>query len=165
MLKKKPLFILKIGGSVITDRHSERPRIRIAILKQIAAETAKAYRLSKFSLIFIHGAGSFGHPIVSQTGINKGLTEPDQLTAMGETQRLQTILNAAVCRCLLNEGLPVFPFQASASAVMKAGQLISMDTRALEGLLLSGMVPVLNGVPAHDSQQGCSILSGDQLAG
>jgi len=164
MLKKKPLFILKIGGSVITDRQSERPRIRISILKQIAVEVAKAYSGSEFNLILIHGAGSFGHPIVLKTGINQGLKEPTQRIGLGETQRLQTILNTSVCRYLLNQGLPVFPLQASASAVMKKGELISMDTQALEGLLLSGMIPVLNGVPAHDIEQGCSILSGDQLA-
>jgi glutamate 5-kinase len=48
---------------------------------------------------------------------------------------------------------------------MEAGDLVSLDTSALEGLMTRGMVPVLNGVPAYDRVQGCSILSGDQIAG
>jgi isopentenyl phosphate kinase len=48
---------------------------------------------------------------------------------------------------------------------MEQGLLRSLDTGALHGLVSKGMVPVLNGVPAYDRVQGCSILSGDQLAG
>jgi isopentenyl phosphate kinase len=48
---------------------------------------------------------------------------------------------------------------------MEAGDLVSLDTGALEGLLEIGLVPILNGVPAYDRVQGCSILSGDQIAG
>jgi isopentenyl phosphate kinase len=84
---------------------------------------------------------------------------------MGETQRLQSRLNAEVVHLLLRAGLPAFPYQPSASAVMEAGRLVSLDTDPLEGLLGSGIVPVLNGVPAYDRVQGCSILSGDQIAG
>ncbi len=165
MKNQKPLIILKIGGSVITDRNHESPRFRTKIFKRIASEIAEAYRSNNFQLLLIHGAGSFGHPIVKKTGINQGLKEAADLIAFGETQRLQTILNSNVVRHLLEEGLPAFPFQSSVSAIMKAGHFVSMDTKALKGLLNLGMVPVLNGVPAYDLQQGCSILSGDQLAG
>ncbi len=165
MKKQKPLIILKVGGSVITDRNHKSPRFRRKIFKRIAAEIAEACRSESFQLLFIHGAGSFGHPIVKATGINKGLKKEKDLIAFGETQRLQTILNINVVRHLLQEGVPAFPFQSSACALMEAGHFLSMDTQALKGLLDRGMVPVLNGVPAYDLHQGCSILSGDQLAG
>ena len=159
-----PLLILKIGGSVITDRRQERPFLFRSRLKRIAAEVAAASRSDGFRLLIIHGAGSFGHPIVQRTGINRGIANPAQRVAMGETQRLQTWLNAAVVRHLLREGLPAFPVQASASAVMEAGRLVSLDTAATRGLLDTGLIPVLCGVPAFDRKQGCSILSGDQIA-
>ena len=84
---------------------------------------------------------------------------------MGETQRLQNELSTHVARHLLRAGVPAFPCQPSASAIMEAGDLVSLDTGALEGLLETGLVPVLNGVPAYDRVRGCSILSGDQIAG
>jgi isopentenyl phosphate kinase len=84
---------------------------------------------------------------------------------MGETQRLQNELSTHVARHLLRVGVPAFPCQPSASAIMEAGDLVSLETEALEGLLQTGLVPVLNGVPAYDRLQGCSILSGDQIAG
>jgi isopentenyl phosphate kinase len=165
MSSQKPLTILKIGGSVITDRKEERPRLRGRRLARIAGEIAEGWRAEEFPLILVHGAGSFGHPIVRRTGIDRGVRdEPDRM-AMGETQRLQCELNSHVVRHLLRAGLPAFPCQASAGAVMEAGLLVSLDTEAVKGLLAVGMVPVLNGVPAFDRAQGCSILSGDQIAG
>jgi isopentenyl phosphate kinase len=165
MPSQKPLTILKIGGSVITDRKDERPRLRGPRLARIAREIAEGRRTEGFPLIVVHGAGSFGHPIVRRTGIDRGVHDGPQRAAMGETQRLQCELNIHVVRHLLRAGLPAFPCQASASAVMESGLLVSLDTEAVRGLLAVGMVPVLNGVPAFDRAQGCSILSGDQIAG
>lgn len=165
MSVKKPLTILKIGGSVITDRKGDRPRLRGRRLARVAREIAGALGPGAFRLILVHGAGSFGHPIVQRTGIDRGVRNGTQRIALGETQRLQCELNTHVVRHLLQSGVPAFPWQASATAVMQAGALASMDTRALEGLLAAGIVPVLNGVPAYDREQGCSILSGDQIAG
>lgn len=150
---------------MITDRKDERPRLRSRRLTRIAQEIWDGWRPGESSLIIIHGAGSFGHPIVRRTGIDRGVREGSQRIAMGETQRLQSELNAKVVRQLLRAGLPAFPVQPSASAVMEAGQLVSLDTDALEGLVDAGIVPVLNGVPAFDRVQVCSILSGDQIAG
>jgi isopentenyl phosphate kinase len=165
MLREKPLTILKIGGSVITDRKEERPRMRGRRMGRLAREIAEGWDSGEARLIMIHGAGSYGHPIVSRTGIHQGIHDDGQRKAMGETQRLQSELNGNVVRHLLEAGVPAFPCQPSASAVLDGGELVSLDTGALEGLLNIGIVPVLNGVPAYDRRQGCSILSGDQTAG
>ncbi|MEW6443414.1 MAG: isopentenyl phosphate kinase [bacterium] len=159
------LKILKIGGSVLTDRSVERPRVRRALLARLAAEIAAAWRAGGFRLLLIHGAGSFGHPIVRRTGIERGLANESHRIAFAETQRLQSVLNGIVVRALLREGLPAFPFQASANAVLERGEIRSFSLEAVAGLLSWGLVPVLNGVPAVDVERGCSILSGDVLAG
>jgi len=160
----KNLIILKIGGSVITDKFSQKPKVDFKNLKRIAKEIASAYNPKRMSLILIHGAGSYGHSIVKKTGINKGIKNEKQLRAFAETQRLQNELNTIVTKYLINESLPAIPCQASQSAIMKNGRLIKMDTSAIEGLLKMKMIPVLYGVPAYDENQKCSILSGDQIA-
>jgi isopentenyl phosphate kinase len=165
MPSQRPLTILKIGGSVITDRKDERPRLRGRRLARISREIAEGWRPEESRLIIIHGAGSFGHPIVRRTGIDRGVSDGPQRIAMAETQRLQNELNIHVARHLLRVAVPAFPYQPSAGAIMEAGDLVSLDTGALEGLLETGLVPLLNGVPAYDRVQGCSILSGDQIAG
>ena len=114
--------------------------------------------------MLVHGAGSFGHQIVSRTRIDRGLSGPESLRAMGETQRLQYVLCSRVAHALLEAGLPVMPVQASALAVMRSGQLEQMELTVVEELLRNGLVPLLYGVPAVDRVRGCAILSGDAIA-
>jgi len=160
----KELTILKIGGSVISDKFSDTPKIEQENLRKISKEIASAYEMGHFSLIIIHGGGSYGHVIVKKTGIDSGIKTEKQLRDFAETQRLQNELNCIVTKYLIEEGIPAIPCQASASAVMNSGRLTGMDTSAIEGLIKIGMVPVLYGVPAYDKNQKCSILSGDQIA-
>lgn len=160
----KPLVILKIGGSVITDRQSEEPKVNFENLYRVAKEIAEGYNPEKMQLILIHGAGSYGHQIVKRTGIDKGISTKRQLVDFAETQRLQNELNCIVTEALIRNGLPAIPCQASASALMNGKKLAAMDTDAIKGFLEIGLIPVLYGVPAYDKQQKCSILSGDEIA-
>ena len=153
--------VIKIGGSVLTDKRSTAPKVETALLRSVAAELASS---SVRPLVIVHGAGSSGHPLVQRTGLHRGLTDRDSLLAMGESQRSLYQLCVMVTGALLTAGLPVFPVQASATALMTAGHLDSVDFAGLRRLLSLGMVPVLYGVPAVDTVQGCSILSGDVIA-
>jgi isopentenyl phosphate kinase len=155
------LMILKVGGSVITDKHSEQPKVDFSNLNRLADEIAKA---RPERLIFMHGAGSYGHVIVKKSGIGQGIRNREQILAFAETQRLQNELDSIVCKALIERGVPAIPCQASSTAVMDKGRLVKMDTDAIAGMLETGLVPVLYGVPAYDRDQKCSILSADQIA-
>lgn len=154
------LTIIKIGGSVITNKKSGKPKINSRNLQAVARQLEGF----KKPYILIHGAGSYGHPIAQKTGINQGITRTEQLISMAETQRLQNVLNAMVCDALIRRGIPAFPVQASAHAVMDVGRLIKMDIDAIAGMVEMGLVPVCYGVPAYDRKMKCAILSGDQIA-
>jgi len=154
--------VVKLGGSVLTDKRGDRPRIRRQVLARLADELASAPRGRVLGVV--HGAGSFGHGPVLRSGIHRGAKTPTQRLAWGEIQVLQNELNAAVCRALLAAGLPAVPCQASATAVMDRGKLAHLDDTALREFAAHKMIPVLYGVPAADRAQGCSILSGDVLA-
>jgi isopentenyl phosphate kinase len=154
------LTILKIGGSVITDKKSEMPKVNYDVLDRLSREIAEG---RKGDLIFIHGAGSYGHQIVKRTGINEGIRNKEQILAFAETQRLQNELNVLVTKSLIEKGVPAIPCQASSHTIMDAGRLVKMDTETIKGFLDVGLVPVLYGVPAYDRKQKCSILSGDQI--
>jgi isopentenyl phosphate kinase len=153
--------LLKLGGSVITDRAAEYPKLRTAALTRLAQEIAAA-RVER--LIVVHGAGSFGHPIVARTGIDKGVRDLRGRLAWAETQCWQNVLNVEIAATLGRAGLPAIPLQPSAVAVMEDGKLRRLDLTVLRGLLEAGMIPVLFGTPAWDRKRACSILSGDVLA-
>lgn len=160
----KPLLILKIGGSIITDKSSEEPKANLDVIKRIEKEISNSYERDKFNLIIVTGAGSYGHPIVKRTKIHEGIKNEEQLSAFAETQRLQNEFNSIFTKYLIDIGIPAIPCQPSSSAVMQSKNLIHLDTKAIEGFLKIGLIPVLFGVPAYDEEQNCSILSGDQIA-
>ncbi len=157
----KDLKLLKIGGSIITERKAEKPTPREKEMERVAAEISNVYSPS-MNLILIHGAGSYGHPIVKRTGISKGMSTREDKVNFAETQRLQNDLNSLFTEKFIKENVPAFPFQASASSVRK-GKLKKMESNLIEKLLEENVVPVLYGVPSYDEEKGCSILSGDEI--
>lgn len=60
------MIIIKIGGSVITDKNSKYPKLNKKNLKRVCKEICE---VMPFPLILVHGAGSFGHPIVKKYDI------------------------------------------------------------------------------------------------
>ena len=56
------LIILKFGGSLITDKKSEIPKVRNRALEKISS----VLRNKKKNMIIVHGAGSYGHPIAKK---------------------------------------------------------------------------------------------------
>ncbi len=155
------LKILKIGGAVFACKDSDSPKLDEETLDRICSEIGRS--LGKDKLILIHGAGSYGHPIVKRTGIGNGIKAERHLVDFAKTQRLQNELDCIVTEKLIEEGVPATPCQASSNVVMESGRISSMNLDAVKGFLEVGLVPVLYGVPAYDKDQGCSILSGDEI--
>ena len=163
--KNTDLIIVKIGGSVITHKNSQTPKINNSMIEQVCKEISQIVNnRPDLSIILIHGAGSYGHPIVKKTKINKGIKTEKQLVDFGRTQILQNELNCIFCSKLIDFHIPAIPCQASSHSIMNHTLLQKMNVDVVEGLLSIGMMPVLYGVPAYDKNQGCSILSGDDIA-
>ena len=157
-MKVKPT-VLKLGGSVITDKKkSATPNLKA--IERLADEISQA-NLS--SLILVHGGGSFGHPVAKQYKINEGLKESSQIAGFSETQRAMNKLNILVMEALLNHDVKAVVVQPSSCVVTKAGRIQSMELKPIKRMLDMGLVPVLYGDAVLDSEKGFAILSGDQL--
>jgi isopentenyl phosphate kinase len=157
-LSQSGLTILKLGGSVITEKThalSARPKV----IDRIACE------LSSFGseLILIHGAGSFGHPIVKKYGIGLGHADFRRI-GVSETKLALMELNSLVVRALKNHKIPSVPFMPSCFMTAEEGRLTSMTINSLKRMLDTGYVPVLHGDLIPDSHWGVSVVSGDQMA-
>ncbi len=157
------LILLKIGGSIITQKDISEPLINEPNLERICEEIADGYKTGDFRLVIVHGAGSFGHPIVKKTGIHEGITRPNQVYSFAQTQLLQNKLNYEVCNVLQELKLPAIPLQPSASAIMNNKRIDSLNHELVKHLVDLSLIPVLFGVPAFDKTQKSSILSGDQI--
>jgi len=130
------LRILKIGGSVITQKESFET-LNEKAMEDIAAEIANNYR----DLILVHGAGSFGHPHVKKYG----LREPISISRI---HNACLRLNEKFCGKLIEFNVPAVGIDPMTS-----------DISRVDELLKKGFLPVLHG----DVNLNFGIISGDDL--
>lgn len=151
--------VLKLGGSVITDK--EKPLTpNLQAIKRLAKEIAQAEVLS---LIVVHGGGSFGHHIAKLYNLTEGYIDPSQVIGFSEAHHAMTKLNSLVMEALLNNNINAVVIQPSSCVITKTGRIQSMEKKPLKRLIGMGLVPVLYGDTVLDSEKGFAILSGDQI--
>lgn len=158
MFRPDHMLLVKLGGSVITDKMNYRV-LRGEVLARLAEEIAG----SGETTVVVHGAGSFGHVIAAKHQIQNGFTDRSQL--MGAAQVMEDVraLNQAVTSALIQRGLPAVALPPSALVRLSEGRLESMDVSAFRRYLDLGMAPVTFGDVALDLKRGFGICSGDQL--
>ncbi len=158
MSEAKPT-ILKIGGSIITDKNGELAA-RTEAINRLAEEIQKS---GVKSLIVVHGGGSFGHPTAQKYGIKEGLKEEAQKVGFAETHHVMTVLNGLVMDALVWHDIPAVSVTPSSCAVTENGRIKSFEEAILKTLLKIGFVPVLYGDVTLDEKLGFTVLSGDQI--
>jgi len=152
--------VLKLGGSVITDKEKPRTADQAAI-ERLAEEII----LSKGeSLVLVHGGGSFGHPLAEKFKLTEGLKEASQAVGFSETHRAMVELSDMIIDALISRGVAAFPIPPSSFIITVNGRIKTLDIHVLMKALKKGFTPVLHGDTVLDSRKGFSILSGDQLS-
>lgn len=153
------LVILKIGGSVITEkgavsiaREDEIDRIS----HEIASFKAETDLSDK--LILVHGAGSFGHPQAL-----KWLTEGFDAHGVSLTHNSVKVLNSKVIDSLVRAGVPALPVHPLSACLLEKGKLAGFQTAQIKLMLDRCIVPVLHGDVVMDSVLGAAVLSGDRI--
>jgi isopentenyl phosphate kinase len=151
----KDLTVLKIGGSIITEKSSQTPKALPDEINRIASEMT----VNKGNLIVVHGAGSFGHPLARKYR----LTEQFDMEGVIETHRSVRILNNMVVDALNRAGIPAVPVHPFGSFLLDCGRISEMLASHILVMLERGMVPVLHGDVVMDTTRGAAVLSGDQV--
>jgi isopentenyl phosphate kinase len=154
----KPI-ILKLGGSVITDKTGELAA-KTEDINRIAEEIKRA---GTDNLVIVHGGGSFGHPTAQKYGIKDGLKEPAQKIGFTETHHVMTVLNGLIMDALVWHEIPSLSITPSSCIVTENGRIKHFDDTVLRRCMDMGFVPVLYGDAVFDEKLGVTILSGDQL--
>ena len=166
------LTVLKLGGSVVTDK-AEPETIDDAALDRVAA--AIAAHLGRDAdvngspvvdggagLVLVHGGGSFGHYHANEYGVS--ITEgTHDATAARAIHDAMKRLDSIVLDRLCERGVPALPVHPlSACARDDRGEL-SLSTTAIERMLAEGFVPLLHGDVLPQGGSGVTIVSGDEL--
>ncbi|NJE03574.1 isopentenyl phosphate kinase [Thermococcus sp. MV11] len=160
------MIIVKVGGSVFSDKKGEPENFEGETVRNIAREIASFYPDESF--IVVHGGGSFGHPEAKRYGIREGLPgnwEKAHLRRIGFTRTHQAMLraNASFIEAFLRENLPAFSVSTSSVFITENGEVAYGDLEVIERLLELKFIPVLFGDVSIDLAKGIDILSGDQI--
>ena len=156
------LMIIKFGGSVITDK-TKFKSVRTGVLESVSKELAQVVKTGDYNLIIVHGGGSFGHPLAHKYKLTEGILNFESLIGISETIDSMRSLSLYVTEIMRKHGIPVFPIQTSAIALMDKDQLIYFFQETIKHALTRHLVPLLWGDVALDLSKGCSILSGDEI--
>lgn len=159
----RSLILLKLGGSLITDK--SRPRtLRRETLRRLAEEIAAArQQMPAMQLIVGHGAGSFAHVSAKKHGTKMGVKTPEQWLGFAEVWWDAATLNRLVIEAFYEAGLPVLSLPPSASITAREGAVARWDLSPLKRTLEAGLVPVIYGDVIFDLQRGGTILSTEDL--
>lgn len=151
--------LLKIGGSVVTEKRSGGGIDRAAV-GSIATVLAEA----DFAGAVVHGAGSCGHPEAHRYGLPHGA---DRSTRAGipVTHEAVASLNRTVVAALRGAGLDAVGVHPLGACTAEDGRIASFEEEPLRLMLGLGCVPVLHGDVVMDRRRGACIVSGDQLVG
>ena len=151
--------VLKIGGSVITDKNGDLAA-KTEVINRLAEEIAKA---NVKKLIIVHGGGSFGHPTAQKWKLKEGFKQPGQMLGFAETHHVMTVLNGLVMDSLVWHDVPAISVAPSCGFLTEDGRIKSSDCTMVERMLKMGFTPVLYGDATIDEKLGFTVLSGDQL--
>jgi len=158
MSENKPI-ILKIGGSVITDKEGDLAA-KTEVINRLAEEVAKA---NVKNLIVVHGGGSFGHPTAERHGIKDGFKQDGQRIGFAETHHVMTVLNGLVMDAFVWHEIPAVSVTPSSCVITENGRIKQFEDAALRMLMKMQFTPVLYGDTTVDEKLGFTVLSGDQI--
>ncbi len=160
------MIIVKIGGSVFSDKKGDPENFDVETVRRIAKEIAGFYPAEDF--IIVHGGGSFGHPEAKRYGIREGLPEGWENAhrkRIGFTLTHQAMLraNAKFIEAFVAENLPAFSVSTSSIFITENGDVAYGDVEVIQRLVDLRFIPVLFGDVSIDLAKGIEILSGDQI--
>jgi len=152
------MFIIKIGGSVITDKTKECC-FKQEVMDKLSASIKKADK----QLILVHGAGSFGHILAKQYELNSGFRNMGQIKGFSLTHEKVQQLNSLVLQLLHKHDINAVSISPHSIVKLNNHELEKIDYNIFKDYLEKKFTPVTFGDIVLDKKLRFSICSGDLL--
>lgn len=160
MKKDNEIILLKLGGSLLTDKNTPFS-LREEILESCISQIIESKKL----IVLIHGGGSFGHPLAKKYQISQGLNDSikDQIMGLSKTHDAMNQFNSIIINKFIEKGYPAISIQPSSIFMQDFNEINIKSKDPIEKLLDLGVVPVLYGDILLSKDYSFSILSGDYI--
>ncbi|MBU3957417.1 isopentenyl phosphate kinase family protein [Patescibacteria group bacterium] len=160
---KQQLLLIKLGGSIITDKNKSLPTLKTSIIKRISQQLKNIYQSGKYQIILIHGAGSYGHPLAKKYNLHLGMKTREQKCGFCLTDHSMLRLNSIIMDYLLQASIPAVSLPPRSFITQSGGKLQDFNYHLIKSYLAQNQIPVLFGDVVLDNKWGCSIISGDTI--
>lgn len=158
----RELLLVKLGGSVITDKRREY-FARKEEISRLAKEIKSAIKLTQTKIIIGHGAGSFAHIPAARYQTKEGIINKDSLYGMAITEDAARKLNMILVENFLKIGLPVFSFSPASFLLSDAKSYSKAYLDPIKKALELGIIPIVYGDVIIDKKIGCTIFSTEKI--
>ncbi|MDJ0726503.1 MAG: isopentenyl phosphate kinase [Prochloraceae cyanobacterium] len=156
-----PVFILKIGGSLITDKDAYcTPNIR-AIQDFIRVIKLNLTELQN-RLILIIGSGSFGHGTVLKFNLHSSSGDWKNSNLAIPTIKLFEFMTL-IAMMFREQDVPCYPFQTSSYLTTSEGQPVAFFIEPIIQVLSMGIIPILSGDIVFDRHKQFVVFSSDRI--
>jgi len=163
--KKTPIILIKLGGSIITNKESHMS-LRKSVIKKLVRQIIKIQTdFPDKKLIISHGQGSFAHVPAHKYKTMDGFINEDSVYGMAVVQNAAAQLNRAVVKEFLKEGIPAATFAMSNSLITNNKKAVKDFFGLLETYLEKGLFPITCGDVIVDESMGCTIWSTEKILG
>ena len=134
---KRKLTVIKLGGSILTDK-STPYTANDQQISSIAKEIKECIDDGLIEdLIIVHGVGSFGHVPVFKHKLHLGFQSLDQLIAMSQTQKEINEFRLILCRKFIESGIPVNLLHASSFCINEKMKITESFLQAVKGIYIN----------------------------
>jgi isopentenyl phosphate kinase len=163
------LTLLKLGGSIITDKAVQNT-VRFEVLTDLIQQIEQAKKFwsqqadtADQQLIVAHGQGSFAHFPAAQYETTQGLIHTDSVYGMAQVLAAVGALNKIVVDACLAEQLSAVPWLSAQAIITKQKQAQKVWLEVLLAYLDRGLLPITTGDVVVDEAQGCAVWSGETI--
>lgn len=161
--KNKPITLIKLGGSVITNKAEF-----MSLKKETISELIKQIKLVRAEfpdeqLIIGHGQGSYAHLPAHKYKTMAGFINEDSAYGMAVVQDMAARLNREIVKAFIEQDVAAVSFLMSNSLITNNKQAVADFFMLLEKYLEKGLFPITCGDVILDESMGCTIWSTEKI--
>lgn len=156
----KSLFLIKLGGSLITDKSKEFTE-KPDVIYRLGQEIKSTLNQPSTNFIIAHGSGSFGHTVAAKYQTKDGLVNDQSKKGLSLVADAATQINRHVIQNLLKADLKAISFSPLSIFTADQRKVLTQNLDSIKFALKNNFLPVLYGDVIMDKTQGFCIFSSE----